>query len=873
MPIGSDFTIDYANKAVRHSSGTTVYTVRQLYSWLMDSFDELAQMDDTVPMSAQTNTAFTMINGWWLDIGQGSYAHKYLSGGAISTSGYNGAIRLLKLETGSWHTLTAGDLGKVVAYVGDSPADTGTCIGYDNTLKYIWVRTTASFSNTSTAIKVDGDASSSLLDSGGTLTGEELFGNVYTVGTIETTPQSQVYIYQNGSRIAEWSSLTNWDRTGHIDVVLQVKEMGVEIDSRQVTVFARQMGDTFDHFTATLTDAGQNVAPLSTGLDLNDAGSDYYLLYNSEAGGGFAAATVVVGATSGAYAEIVSVTDWGSEGLLALRGVNGTFQNAENLQVGGATKGVANGTAGDTYLTYSTETGTFTTGLVVTGGTSGAKRILRGLQDDGATGKMVLQVSTSDTGTARTPYFKAFSSGEIITDTSTGSATTAAASTTVTSGFTDITVAFVNGTVTHGGTSGTFTPGERVTYTGGEAIVLKDSGGVLTLGNVTNTTINTKVITGDKSTASCTASSDLSSSHTMLKAFTQQSSYSYDVIVECGSIYNTGRALTDVYKYLKFLCRDGSSFDMYTVVATTITILDGEEYIRAFTGYNPSKQAPFGTLAGVTVYGAQSVWLEGMASSDANNLQLTDSSGTVRTPYTSIVVQITNTVSGDSISVLLDDGSGAVDKDTYTAASSGNNLGDNELVIQEAIPTDTPATGVVRIVDVSIPGEEYRIRYGSWTGSTFTFVTAVSGSATGGGTGTDLDNSGASFLSNDIKYGDIVRNITDGSYAYVVSVDGNTQITTTSLTGGGDNTWTSGDDYAFHTLPRALVGTDTVYVPYIDDRATGTSISKTILYSANRNVIIRGRNAGNILPFQTTGTINTGGLNVSLIRNPDSIYQ
>jgi len=57
LAIGDDFTIDYVNKRIHHSAGATVYTVNELYSWLMDQFDEQGAMDDQIPMSAQTPTA------------------------------------------------------------------------------------------------------------------------------------------------------------------------------------------------------------------------------------------------------------------------------------------------------------------------------------------------------------------------------------------------------------------------------------------------------------------------------------------------------------------------------------------------------------------------------------------------------------------------------------------------------------------------------------------------------------------------------------------------------------------------------------------------------------------------------------------------
>ena len=85
MAIADDFTVDYSAKTISHSAGTTIYTVNALYSWLMDLFDELAQMDDAVPMSAQTPTAYSFINGW--TFGVPATDIQFLKGGAITDTG------------------------------------------------------------------------------------------------------------------------------------------------------------------------------------------------------------------------------------------------------------------------------------------------------------------------------------------------------------------------------------------------------------------------------------------------------------------------------------------------------------------------------------------------------------------------------------------------------------------------------------------------------------------------------------------------------------------------------------------------------------------------------------------------------------------
>jgi len=82
MAIADDWSIDYSLKTITHSSGATVYTVLELYSWLMDLFDDAGQMDDPVPMSAQTPVEFTLINGWSIP----AASYPYLKGGAITDS-------------------------------------------------------------------------------------------------------------------------------------------------------------------------------------------------------------------------------------------------------------------------------------------------------------------------------------------------------------------------------------------------------------------------------------------------------------------------------------------------------------------------------------------------------------------------------------------------------------------------------------------------------------------------------------------------------------------------------------------------------------------------------------------------------------------
>jgi hypothetical protein len=65
--------------------------------------------------------------------------------------------------------------------------------------------------------------------------------------------------------------------------------------------------------------------------------------YSGETGGGFAEKDTITGATSGATARVVAVTDDGTTGKLLLTDISGAFQDGEALKVGGTTRGTANG--------------------------------------------------------------------------------------------------------------------------------------------------------------------------------------------------------------------------------------------------------------------------------------------------------------------------------------------------------------------------------------------------------------------------------------------------------------------------------------------------------------------------------------------------
>jgi hypothetical protein len=213
---------------------------------------------------------------------------------------------------------------------------------------------------------------------------------------------------------------------------------------------------------------------------------------------------------------------------------------------------------------------------------------------------------------------------------------------------------------------------------------------------------------------------------------------------------------------------------------------------------------------------------------------------------------------------------------TYTS-STGNAQGDLTFVITQTPDADTPASGWLAVKDVST-GKQHWYRYASYSGSTFTLPTKIGPTAcTGGGTSTLLQDSVTDFTAINVQAGDTVRNETDGSWAIVLKVTDASNITTTPLFGGSDNTWTSGDNYSFHTLVVAYVSaSDTVQVPIMNEYTTALGVAtESFNFQSSVNIDIRIRKSSpsgtRYFPVKTTGQIDSGGFSLSVVLTEDNI--
>lgn len=278
----SDFTYDYVNKVIRYDGAETpphpvadMLSVNALYSDVMDTLDELGQMDDTMPMSAQTPTDYSLINEWFID----EMSIQTLKGGAITTIGWNGEIQILAVDAIGTQATMPTDVGKTV---NDDASPIGELLYVEeidaDEAKW-WIRSTTTIGDGST-MTVDGssaDGDANLASE----SGENKWTNLYTLGTLYGTPtlyltRDDVRLSQSGTGTSAW-----WD-TGHVDVLVLIQEAGTELGddlesvlTGYVQVFERDWTDTdgtlWDWFEVDLGPGGRQAVPLATFSDLNNA--------------------------------------------------------------------------------------------------------------------------------------------------------------------------------------------------------------------------------------------------------------------------------------------------------------------------------------------------------------------------------------------------------------------------------------------------------------------------------------------------------------------------------------------------------------------------------------------------------------------------
>lgn len=866
MAIQDDFTIDYVNRRITFTTAfvddrpPSIYTVNELYSYLQDEFDEPAQMDDPIPMSAQTPTQYTFLYPWFID----NESIKALYGGSIQTSSWTKSgtegITALRWQDTPTNAPDEGEVGATLT--GGTSGATGILLKVDATRQIVWVRNTsaAQFANNENVTGTDTDFQT--MTEAGFQTGENIWANLFSVGSLQT--ETEIYVGQEPDQLGgtayhdadadskferriekldEW-----WDSdvdfatgspnllggAGHFDVLVLTTEMGTAIDGSRLAIFARQFSKIYSHFEL-IGGVGNFVVPFaSVGADLNSQDGPYNVLFDNRTGNDLEVGdvlendageaipqrlrAVVTAVTGGASStgnfdfyligenEPQPTTDrtlvqLGDNEGLDVRG------DTTNLDVMGAPTQVSGGPADDQGVTL-----TFADAQV-------------DVDEDATPEEYACTIDCNNV--ALVDVYK-----HVMFLTSRGNQ--------------DGTTADTQDTLLPSGHASLNEAGEFYRAVGD--IIFSYDGGA-----------GTQPTEGDLVT---------------------NGSGAYGVVTSI----TAGTTGTCVLTQVKGTFANNDA--VFEIDAATTPTTNKIDVNGTPTSIVDNTGAPFGTFAGGRWFVAQGVVLINVPAADANNWETVDLAGVRRVPPAVRVITFAGLVANDRAALFEVNTAGGDDirKDQNGVGAAGAAVSDTSIPLDSTVALDVPTDGWVRVVDTSSTvGLEFRYEYSNVSGTTVTLraVAPDPGTVTATNSGTVLEDTGqfATFgTDGQVKIGHEIRNITDGSIATVLRQISANQIETTPLTGGGDNTWESGDTYEVNQVVVALVDADTIYFPYIDDVASGTSLTATIKYVEDTDLIARMRfsdpdiGGQRILPFELRNvTLTDADLTVTAIRTNDTI--
>jgi len=829
--LNGDFTVHYLDdnrrkQIVWSGSGSTMYTMNELYSALQDLFDESLQMDDGVPMSAQTPVEYTIgkidagdADPWYISF----ECLEHLKGGALRTSGWtrstgsNAGIIVVPVTS---NNIVTGDIGLDIS---GATTGNGTLLEVleAGTTDYLVIRPDSSASGddfTTDSQTITCNAHTATQSGSASLTGEMIWANLYSIGTIEV--DTHIYLYQgtigDDSRTRVYSmydSTQDWWSDGHIDICVPIRDYTSAgfpiIDSGYISVLARKYTTLYDYFevACSTTSGGRNPIPLATAPDLDNQTGYKSITTTAVSTDDFSVGDEIEGATSGARGIITKI-----------EGSSPTYTFHYYL-------------VDDPLTDFQTAAET--------------------INNNDATGVATKDGNApADQGPALTSWFT--NAGGSAAPTATYTATTYDIDDDGTDEKYGITIDCNSCPLTHvyewikyitrrGETGTTNTDGiAGELYVGGE-VYLEYSG------SVSGGTINE----GDDVTQATSGATGIVISH--------------DTTNKVLLLRNTRGTFSTSYAVTS---NDNSGSITPDVAAET---------------FSPKKAAPLGTFAGGTFFGARGVLLSDWASADENSFILTPIEGGTKERPTAITIEVTNlvgtdesTTTDDRVAVFRLTGSGGVIDKTEFSAYGGESIGDSTLDVDTAIPQDVPGKttgGVVRIRDASDNYKEYRIRFSSWAnnggaGSDGRFTLAnITGTAE---SGTDTDTIVDTGNFANAKRGDLVYNSTRSAVSYVTEVTDNDTIQISPAISGQ----TTGDSYELNCVPIAMDTADDVYVPLIDKYADASTASVSIVYSSTIYFRVRVRNSANstpILPFSTDDSTSGTNRSIATIRTEDTI--
>lgn len=919
--LGGDFTVYYLSDNNRKQikwtgSATGTRTANQLYSALQDLFDELGQIDDGSPMSAQTPTEYTIgaidasdIVPWFID----DETIQHITSGAIQTRLWT---RITTLQPGIVRVRCSANTDLTYSNVGETVTLGGTAsygilldvqgTGADTIL---WIRPTdSSYSATAAAAYASGadwsTASAAIETSGGgtatsfatadqvVQTGESLFANIYSLGSLTqdvgSNPTSDLYAYQNNTKIVGWTSglpsTYQWWPTGQFDILMKVKSAGANIYA----------GDAAITGTTTVTLTAGDTTKLRVGQPVFGQNIMTGTVINTIASiTGLRTFTLTNPGTNGTGLSIYTNTIDGSYVTVLNREFNNTYDYfIVDLNAGGrnpiplATGDDLNNTTGTYVYTASAGTGTFTKGEIIYVGASLAAASAKG-------------VVTSVTGTGNTSVVIFFLIGNLTTIVTDDDITGAVSGATITTGTVAANTTPYDPSVANGITIASAIGGYNDDINNGNGTNWYS----IQIDPATNALSRvyeyTKYLTrrgagvgpGD-STDGLTGESYIGLDYRITYTTDTPGQMAAGSIAFQAASGAYGTVVTHDTTQRHIILRNsrGSFVNSQPITNGTETVSTAV----VVSARTPIKPNPFGTFAGGKFFAAYAVMFvrANLAPADVQAYQLVSIDGQVQVPPNTVNIIVTGLLTGDHTAVFRRTGN-LIDKATYTTNATAVNAG--SVVVSTAIASSDPKVGYLRLVIAQGAGifKEHRYRYDNWATSTFTLTTVTTGqggalTATAATVvsgnlilvtlGTAIATSGA----GSVQVGDMVyvhANGTPGTvldYGHIVKIVDTTHLQVRVNSGSITNWSGTGNEVRYNVIVQAAAGTDKAYVPIIDSYVDGviwtTSVSNSLIYpGSDINVLARVRAFGDIIPFEQLTAVSSTGITISTVRTADTI--
>ena len=335
--LSGKLTVYYLDESRRKQirwTGTTAKTDVQTMINVYDAAEDLmtlpTQQDDGLIFSAETPGEYTIgkidageIDPWFIDLKTmehiiGDYAN--FTGCALKTNGW---ARVEGTNTGivvvavTNVNIDAADIGDTISH-GDG--DAGTLLDFIDTggaTDYLFIRPNSSaaannFDSTTGTLTMGTAPNHTATQSAAAVTGEMVWGNVYTQGALQ--PDTHIYLYQDGERVTACDQTNqDWWPDGHIQIAVPIKDYTTAafptIDLGYLTVKANQYGSkhTYSIVRMNTTSGGNVSAGLSSGADIYNT-TGYASITLGGDSGNFTVGDEISGDVSGARGVITLIT-------------------------------------------------------------------------------------------------------------------------------------------------------------------------------------------------------------------------------------------------------------------------------------------------------------------------------------------------------------------------------------------------------------------------------------------------------------------------------------------------------------------------------------------------------------------------------------